>query len=160
MKKLMTLLLAAALLCAPLAAFADEGFYALYTVLSRLDFLGDPDVGSYLSEEFDAENVQVVVRLEEGSLLLVGRAEDDKPAGVAWEGRDAGRLMLLIYSMCLSYEDLSGFCANGLDIIIYASAEGDYVLVNDAETAAKLQGILEENLMAEPAESPAVPEGE
>ena len=172
MKKALTLILAAILLCLPLAALADDGFLALASTMMDEDILGEPNSINAAPEEFEAENVTVMVQIEEGNLLIIGRTNENELVGCYWEGRDPAKVMSLVYAMCASYEELAARCEHGLDVIVWASSAEDsaFFQVSDAETAALVVSLLGLNETAEDTgaaedtetavEAPAVTEAE
>ena len=167
MKKALTLILAAVILCLPLVALADDGFLALASTLMQEDILGDPDSINAAPEDYEAENVTVMVQMADGNFLIIGRTAENELIGCYWEGRDPAKLMSLVYAMCASYEELAAHCEHGLDIIVWASSaeDSDYFQVSDAETAAMVVSLMgmdtetaEDTETA--AEEPAVTEAE
>ena len=158
MKKLLTLILAAVLLCTPLMALADDGFLALATTLMQEDLLGEPDSINVAPEDYETDRVTVMAQLAEGNFLIIGRTSENELVGCYWEGRDASKIFALIYAMCASYESLAANCEVGLDIIVWASADGDSFQVSDAETAALVVSLLGAEETAEEAAEEAVAE--
>lgn len=161
MKKMLTLLLAAVILCVPLLATADVGFVTLVSTLVQEDFLGDPDSAGYMPEEYDMDVVLVSVVLDEGIFSVFGKTEDGQYAGFYWFNREAEQLMSLIYAISANYEALSADCDNGLLLAFKNSADDEFAYVSNAESAAYLCSIINGAINAEAtAEEPAVPDAE
>ena len=143
MKRLVALLICLTFLV-PMAALADDTFYAIFGTLTSEEILGDPDTFTPMDESSGI--CFLVMDFTEKTIMLAGEDNEGKAYGMMWNDQENAMMFALLAFYTQNYADTDEMDPKTFVIGFKLTEDGDTTFINNAEDAAAVYEILNNSL--------------